>query len=93
VANEGVFEVRGERTRSEFHILGFLEFADRLFPDLALRERHDGLLLFGGWTTSNYRKLSALNRGDVPCFADIVTERGFGSARLDLAVCLALPPR
>jgi hypothetical protein len=76
--------------RSPTHLLSFLESSATSFPDLGLRERHDGLLLFGGWGAPLYAKLEALDRslGEAACLEEFELEPGFGSARLDFAVCL-----
>jgi hypothetical protein len=84
------FNLDPHSVRAPTNLMGFLESAAGGFPDLGLRERHDGLLLFGGWGAPFYAKLEALDRGlgEEACFGDVEMARGFGSAPLDFAVCL-----
>jgi hypothetical protein len=80
------------------HVIGFLHRADAAFPDLGLRRRSDGLLLFAGFTAHRHRPFRALNQrlGGAACFTGVQVEPGFGSARVDFARCLGarvpLPP-
>ena len=76
--------------RSPIHLTRFLESSAASFPDLDLRQRHEGLLLFGGWGAPLYGRLEALDRslGEAACLKEVEMEPGFGSARLDFAVCL-----
>jgi hypothetical protein len=84
------FTLDPRNVRAPTHLMSFLESAAASFSDLDLRQRHDGLLLFGGWGAPLYGKLEALDRslGEASCVGEIEMEPGFGSARLDFAVCL-----
>jgi Dolichyl-phosphate-mannose-protein mannosyltransferase len=95
VSSAWVFALDDASWRAPTHILSFLRTVDAAYPDLELRHRRDGLLLFGGWNTPYYRALPALGRdlgGDPPCVSDFRARAGLGSARLDAASCLARPP-
>jgi hypothetical protein len=69
------------------HLAGLLEAADAAHPDLALRERREVRLLFGGWGTPAYRDLPRLG-GPRPCFDLPEAWQASGAVRLDPSACL-----
>jgi hypothetical protein len=73
------------------HVVGFQRHAARVFPDLGLEARHDGLHLYGGWGAYYRHEFAELNRllgGPPPCFSRLRHDPGFGSVRVDFARCL-----
>jgi hypothetical protein len=73
------------------HLVGLLEVADAAHPDLALRERRQGWLLFGGWGAPAYRGLARLDQrlaGTRPCFELPDAWQESGVVRFDPSACL-----
>jgi hypothetical protein len=76
---------------SPAHVVGFQRHTARLFPDLGLERRSDGLHLYSGWGAYYRHEFGELNRllgGPPPCFSSPRQEPGFGSVRVDFARCL-----